>query len=131
MRGFARNNSHSPASAAEDASRLEAAIVANMAAGIVLVDGENGEIIYTNDCWDRMFGYGRGELLGRHVAVVNAATDETPEARSQEIFDALARDGVWTGEVLNVRKDGSRFWTASSISALEYEGRGPTWIALQ
>src|SRR5829696_9219945 len=131
MRGFARNNSHSPASAAEDASRLEAAIVANMAAGIVLVDGENGEIIYTNDCWDRMFGYEPGELLGSHVAVVNAATDETPEARAQAIFDALARDGVWSGEVLNVRKDGSRFWTASSISRLEQADGTPAWIAVQ
>src|SRR3954464_1285643 len=131
MRGFARNNSHASASAVDSGSTLETAIVANLAAAVVVVGANDGEIIYTNPCWDRMFGYGPGELLGRHVAVVNAAADVTPEARAQAIFEALARDGVWNGEVLNVRKDGSRFWTASSISALDDAGNGPAWIALQ
>jgi len=114
-----------------DGFGLETAVLANLAVGVVLVGAENGEMIYTNDCWDRMFGYEPGELLGSHVAVVNAATDETPEARAQAIFDALARDGVWSGEVLNVRKDGSRFWTASSISRLEQADSTPAWIAVQ
>ncbi len=105
--------------------------MASLAAGLVLVGADNGEIIYTNDCWDRMFGYEQGELVGRHVALVNAATDQTPESRSQEIFDALAREGAWNGEVLNVRKDGTRFWTGCSISAVEQAGQGPAWLAVQ
>jgi PAS domain S-box-containing protein len=131
VRGFLRNNSPPQPAIAEDGKGLESALLANVAAGVIVVDAENGEIIYTNACWDRMFGYAAGDLLGRHVAVVNAATDETPESRSQAIFEALASDGAWSGEVLNVRKDGSRFWTSSSISKLEQAGRRPAWLTVQ
>jgi PAS domain S-box-containing protein len=132
VRGFLRDSSAPPQPAiAEDGKGLESAVLANVAAGVTVVDAENGEIIYTNACWDRMFGYAAGELLGRHIAVVNAATDETPESRSRAIFDALARDGAWSGEMHNVRKDGSLFRTSCSISSLERDGHRPAWITVQ
>jgi PAS domain S-box-containing protein len=69
-------------------------------------------------------------LLGRHVSVVNAATDQTPEARAQEIFDALERHGVWSGELHNVRKDGEEFWTSCSVSRFEHLEHGSVWISV-
>lgn len=131
MRHFPRNNGPVPSPEAGAGTTLESAIAAGLAVGVVVVGADTGKIIYTNECWDRMFGYDRGELLGHHVAVVNAATDVPPEARAREIFGALSRDGAWSGEVHNVRKDGTRFWTSCNVSPLEHDGSGPAWVTVQ
>jgi PAS domain S-box-containing protein len=116
--------------ALEDRLRFQSAVVANLGPGVSLVRASDGDIVYTNERWDRMFGYDTGELLGRHISVVNAAADQTPEARAQEIFDALDRDGVWSGEVHNVRKDGEEFWTSCSVSRFDHHEHGSVWISV-
>ena len=114
----------------EDRLRFQSAIVANLGPGVSLVRASDGDIVYTNERWDRMFGYDTGELLGRHISVVNAGVDQTPEARAQEIFDALDHDGVWSGEVHNVRKDGEEFWTSCSVSRFDHPEHGTVWISV-
>ena len=104
--------------------------LANIGAGVALVRADDGEIVYTNDRWDTMFGYEPGELLGRHISVVNAATDQTPAARAQEIYGALRRDGMWSGDVHNVRKDQSDFWSSCNVSRFDHPEHGPVWLAV-
>jgi PAS domain S-box-containing protein len=111
-------------------NRLElgSAIAANIALGVSMVSAENGDIVYANEQWERLFGYGPGELLGRHISVVNAPAVVSPEERAQEIFDALDRHGVWGGEFHNRRKDGTTFWTYANISRFEHPEHGTLWI---
>jgi PAS domain S-box-containing protein len=108
----------------------ESSLVAELGVGLALVRATDGDIVYVNDCWERMFGYGPGELLGRHISVVNAATDQTPAERALEIFEGLKRDGVWSGDVRNVRKDGTPFWTSCSVSAYEHPEHGDVWVSV-
>jgi PAS domain S-box-containing protein len=105
------------------------AVVSNLAAGVALVRATDGEIVYVNKRWEQMFGYGPGELLGRHISVVNAPTDKTPGERALEIFRALKHYGLWNGEVRNVRKDGTRFWTSCSVSCYEHPEHGEVWVS--
>lgn len=111
--------------------RLAREIAANMAESVVAVRATDGVIVYTNPSWDQLFGYGAGELLGRHISVVNAPTELTPEERAQELIDALERDRAWRGSVHNVRKDGAHFWCEVSISEFEHPDLGTLWIAVQ
>jgi PAS domain S-box-containing protein len=115
----------------EDRLRLQGAIAANVAEGIALIRANDGEIVYVNEKWDRMFGYENGELVGQHISVVNSASGQAPEERSREIWRALERDGVWSGEVHNVRKDGSHFWTAANVSKFDHPRHGAVWITIQ
>ena len=112
------------------ANRLElgSAIAANIALGVGMVSAETGDIVYANEQWDRMFGYEPGELIGRHISVVNAPTRVSPEERAQEILDALERDGAWAGEFHNVRKNGTLFWTSGNISRFDHPEHGTVWI---
>jgi PAS domain S-box-containing protein len=110
-------------------AELTAALMEHLPAAVALVSADDGDIVYVNPQWERLFGYERGELVGRHISVVNAPTDQTPEQRAQEIFTALERAGVWSGEVHNVRKDGTRFWTWCSVSAFEHPNHGRVWIS--
>jgi PAS domain S-box-containing protein len=115
---------------AEDRLRLQSAVLANTGAGVALVRADDGDIVYTNRQWERLFGYEQNELVGQHISVVNAPTDQTPDQRAQEILNALERTGVWTGEVHNARKDGSRFWTSCSVSRFKHPDHGIVWISI-
>ncbi|MFL5825287.1 MAG: PAS domain S-box protein [Thermoleophilaceae bacterium] len=111
--------------------RLQSAIAEKMAEGIALIRASDGIIVYANDRWEGIFGARRGELLGQHISVVNAPTEQAPEERAQEIIGALERDGVWSGELRNVRRDGTLIWTAAQISTFEHREHGTVWISAQ
>jgi PAS domain S-box-containing protein len=117
--------------AMEERLRLQSSVVANVAEGIALVRAADGDIVYANEKFELMFGYEPGELVGRHISVVNAPTEQTPEERAQEVIGALEREGAWSGEVCSLRKDGTRFWTAATVSTFEHSEHGTVWITLQ
>jgi PAS domain S-box-containing protein len=104
-------------------------IVESMTEGVSL-SAENGTIVYTNAAEDRMFGYARGELVGLHVSVQNAYPPEENRRRVDEVIATLKTAGVWEGEWHNRRKDGSGFFTASRITAVELEG-ATHWLCVQ
>ena len=107
---------------AEQDLKLQARVLESMAEGVSLSD-ENGVIVYTNPAEDRMFGYGRGELIGQHVSVQNTYPPEENERIVGEVIERLKAEGAWSGEFSNRRKDGSEFTTFARITALETGGR--------
>ena len=114
----------------DDHVRLQGSVMASLGAGVALVRASDGEIVYASEQWDRMFGYEHGELIGRHISVVNAATDQGPRERAEEILDALSAGDLWHGEVHNVRKDGTDLWTACSVSRFEHTDHGTVWLSV-
>lgn len=110
--------------------RLHSAILDTMAEGIYLVSAENGKILYANPRFERMFGYGSGSMVGRHVSIVNASTEKNPEATAMEIMDVLDRTGHWSGEVHNVKKDGTTFWCYANVSVLDHHRYGRVFISV-
>ena len=115
--------------ATEDALRTHGLLLERMTEGVSLAD-ENGVIVYTNPAEDLMFGYERRELVGKHVSVQNAYPPEENQRIVEEVIAELQAEGQWDGEFLNRRKDGSTFFTASRITALEVGGR-PYWLCVQ
>lgn len=100
---------------------LSSRVLDSMAEG-VSVTGSDGIIVYTNPAEDRIFGYGPGELIGKHVSEQNAYPPEENERIVGSVIETLKSEGIWTGDFLNRRKDGSPFTTACRISALDLEG---------
>lgn len=109
--------------------RTHAQVLESMSEG-VLVSNEDGFILYTNPALDRMFGYGPGELLGKHVTALNTYPPEESEPIVKEVIAELRTKGVWVGEWSNIKKDKTRFITRAHISALELDGR-PHWVSVQ
>jgi len=110
--------------------RLSGEIVANIAEGLCLVRVDDGTIVLANPKFERMFGYGSEELTGRHVAIVNAPTEKQPQETAGEIIASLKEKGVWAGEILNIRKDGTTFWSAATVSTFEHHKYGKVWLSL-
>ena len=115
---------------AEDELRFQSAIADHMAEAVILIKAADGEIVYVNQTVGDMFGYTRDELVGTAIAQLNVPTDQAPAARAAEIVDGLERDGVWSGEIEHVRKDGSRFWCSVSVSAFEDPRHGAVWTSV-
>ncbi len=99
--------------------------------GVLVSRVSDGVIIYTNASLDATFGYDRGELTGQVVSVLNAPTEVAPEEVSLSITDTLLKGGRWEDEVLNIRKDGSLFWSEVSVTGFEHSVHGALAIAVQ
>jgi PAS domain S-box-containing protein len=116
--------------AMEDALRLQSAVAEHMADAVVLIRAPDGEILYLNETAVTMFGYRRDELVGEPIARLNAPTDRAPAARAAEILAGLEHDGVWSGEIEHVRKDGSTFSCSVSVSPFEHPVHGTVWTSV-
>jgi len=114
---------------AEEALRMQARVLESMLEGVSLSD-ENGVILYTNLAEDAMFGYEPGELIGKHVMVLNAYPPEENARIVEGVIGQLKARGGWEGEFSNRRKDGTPFTTFARITALELQGK-KCWVCVQ
>jgi PAS domain S-box-containing protein len=115
---------------AESELRLQGEIMRNMAEGVVLVRANDWTIAYANPKFEEMFGYASGELTGRPVEVVNAPTERDPREVAGEIQAALSALGVWSGEVHNIKKDGTTFWCQANVSNFDHPDWGVVSVAV-
>lgn len=114
----------------EDELHFANEIISNMDEGVYLIRESDGIIVYTNPKFDRMFGYESGELIGKHVSIVNAPSEKSQEKTTNEIIDALKKNNVWQGEIRNVRKDGTQFYCHASVSKYRHSVFGDVWISV-
>jgi len=115
---------------AEDELGLYGEITVNMSEGVYAIRASDGIIVYTNPKFEQMFGYGPGELIGKHVSVVNAPTEKSPQETAKGIIDTLNKKGVWRGEICNVKKDGTPFWCYASVSTFEHAEHEKVWVTV-
>ena len=101
-----------------------------MEEGVFLVRATDLVIAYTNPKFEKMFGYGQGDLIGENISILNASSGTTPVATANDVATSLREAGVWTGEVRNRRKDGTLFWCSGTVSSFEHHTYGIVWLAL-
>jgi PAS domain S-box-containing protein len=116
---------------AEEAQAFQGEVIRNMADGVVVIRDGDGAIVYTNPRFEEMFGYDQGELIGQHISIVNAHDEQSPEEVAREILAKLDKEGTWTGEVHNVKKDGATLWSHVSVSAFNHPEYGDVWVSVQ
>jgi PAS domain S-box-containing protein len=116
---------------AEAELRLLGEIAANAGEGVYLVSVKDLTIQYANPTMERMFGYQPGELVGRHVSILNAAAGGDPARMATRIETELRERGHHRGDVLTVKKDGTPFWTRATISTMHHPQYGDVYVSLQ
>lgn len=105
-----------------DTSRRTRLLLESMSDGVCVID-EHGVIQYTNPAEDRMFGYVPGDLIGRHVSVLNDYSPEENRRVVDVVIAVLNAEGMWRGEFQNRKKDGTSFTTAVHITTIDIAGR--------
>ncbi|MBN1479758.1 PAS domain-containing protein [candidate division KSB1 bacterium] len=86
--------------------------------GIVISDTglPDNPIIYANEGFERLTGYSRHEILGKNCRFLQGK--DTDPNTINEIRQAIRRGVPCKVDILNYRKDGSRFWNRLSITPL-------------
>jgi PAS domain S-box-containing protein len=115
---------------AEEELRLQSEITVNMSEGVYLIRAEDGIIVYANPKFEKMFGYEPGEIIGKHVSIVNASTEKDPKKTAEEIINVLNKSGAWRGEVKNIKKDGTPFWCYANVSTFDHPEFGRVWVTV-
>ncbi len=99
-------------------------------AAIVAVTSLSGEIIYVNSKFCEISGYSQTELIGKNHQATNLGY-HSPEFFA-ELLETITNGKVWRGEVCNRAKDGSSYWTDSTIiPLLDDHGKPMQYLAIR
>jgi PAS domain S-box-containing protein len=107
---------------AELVKRARAHALEHMFDALVVTDMD-GRVVEWNRGSERLYGYTRGEMIGRSVSDLHI-----PEQRDHvlaEVMASVERTDRWQGEVGLLRKDGTRGWIESSVVMLHDEAGDP------
>jgi PAS domain S-box-containing protein len=105
-------------------------IIKSMLEGVYLIRMKDGIIVYTNTMFEKMFGYNPEEMIGKQVSVVNAPTDKDPQETAKEITADIKKHGTWKGDVLNIKKDGTKFWCHANVSIINHPEHGKVFLSI-
>ncbi len=94
--------------------RLHLVTAIEHAAEIIAITDADGAIRYVNPAVETITGYSRDEIVGDKLrALGNGLHDKASYARMKE---ALGRGNVWSGRVVDRKKNGAKFETEISVS---------------
>jgi len=114
--------------AEEESFRLATAI--EQAAEIVFITDTDGTIHYVNPAFEQVTGYTREEAIGQNARILKGGQHD--EAFYEEMWDTLTRGEVWTGHLLNKKKNGTIYEEEATISPIKDEtGRIVNYVAVK
>ena len=108
---------------AELEQRLAALVFDHSAQGIVVTDSER-RILKVNQAFSKITGYRPAEVLGRDPALLQSGVQG--QGFYDHLWESIARDGFWEGELWNRRCNGETYAEHLSIIAVKPEVGGPS-----
>lgn len=103
----------------EAARRLEGAALQAVANAVVITD-RAGVIVWTNNAFTTSTGYAPHEAIGRMPGEL-LKSGEHDTAFYRELWETISAGNAWRGEMVNRRKNGSRYVQEMTISPLRDE----------
>jgi PAS domain S-box-containing protein len=101
---------------------------AAMAEGAVITNAD-GNILWVNDAFCRIYGYQRDEVIGQNPRILKSGRHDA--SFYGEFWRQLTQTGHWRGEIWNRRKTGEIFPEELSIQALrDPDGRIRRFISI-
>lgn len=102
--------------AEEDHARLASAVEATVEA-VVITDSLSGTIQYVNPAFELLTGYTREEALGRTLHFLDSGKHDVDYYAG--LREALARDDVWNGKLVNRKKNGNLYFEECTVSPVK------------
>jgi len=110
---------------AEHQVRYQADLLQNVSDAVIATD-PNFNITHWNRAAEMLYGWQSEEVLGKQSRdILQTEYLEEPEGPTR---DRLLRRGVWRGEVIHRRKDGTRVNILASVSLLQDENKRITSV---
>ncbi len=97
---------------------------------IVSETNAQGKIVYANRKFCEVSGYEYHEILGQDHRILSSGVH--PKSFWKEMYSALARHGVWHGEVCNRSKNGELYWLQTTNAAFsDPQGRLLGYVSIR
>jgi PAS domain S-box-containing protein len=100
----------------EERSRLASALEST-AEGIVITEPSSGVIQYANHAFEQITGYTKDELLGHKLHLLDSGRQGVQFF--QELRETIRRDGVWRGQMVSKKKDGTLYNEDCTVSPVK------------
>ncbi|RRJ82907.1 nitrogen fixation negative regulator NifL [Aestuariirhabdus litorea] len=95
---------------------------------ITITDPES-RILYTNAAFTQVTGYEAGDVRGQHTRILSAG--KTPACLYGELWSTLTRQQVWSGRLVNRRKDDSIYLAELTITpVIDSEGNTTHYLGM-
>jgi diguanylate cyclase (GGDEF)-like protein/PAS domain S-box-containing protein len=95
----------------------------------IIIANTKGTILNVNPAFTRITGYSRDEALGNNPRMLSSGRQG--RGFYQKLFEQLLRDGFWSGQFWNKRKNGDCYLQRGTISAVFSEnGKPEHYIAI-
>jgi len=101
--------------------RLQASAMRASANAIVITD-QNGNVVWANPAFTTITGYAVSEVLGKNPRVLKSGLHD--EAFFHQLWETITDGRVWSGEIVNKRKDGSLYTEEMTITPVHSEHGG-------
>lgn len=113
---------------AERERRVASEVLRSMAEAVAVFD-DDFHFISVNPAFTRMTGYTEAEVVGQSTSLIDSRQHD--EAVYHQMRADLRREGRWSGELWQRRKDGSEFlcWLQASV-VLDAAGQRGHWVAV-
>lgn len=111
----------------KEISRLS--LVAKNAINGIIITGADRKIEWVNDAFSKITGYSMEEVIGA-VPTELLHGEETSKSEEELMRNCIKAGTSYSGEVVNYRKDGSKFWVQTAISPLSVNGRSDKHVAI-
>jgi len=72
-----------------------------------------GNITYISDALCKLIGYKKEDIIGKKHSIFQH--QDVPKSKIKDIWDTIREEKTWKGEIKNIKKDGSPFWTIVTI----------------
>lgn len=86
---------------------------------MLMITDLEGHILYVNKAFEEVTGYYKEEILGSNPNFLKSGFH--PPEFFKNMWDTLAEEKIWTGEIFNRRKNGELFWARTVISPVKDE----------
>lgn len=80
----------------------------------VVITDKTGEIIYVNDKFLNLSKYSEEELIGKNLQILKSG--HHPDKFFENLEKTISDGKVWKGNIKNKAKDGTFFWTNTTIT---------------
>ncbi len=111
--GIASVRDISAAKMAEEVQKRLATAIEQSAEAVLITDPE-GVIQYVNPAIERITGFSKEDLIGKTPRVFRGG--EHDQAFYRHLWDTIKAGNIWSGRLVNKRKDGSLFQEEATIS---------------
>ena len=111
-------------------SQARLAMAVEQAAETIVITDTNGTILYANPAFERIAGYTRAEAYGQNPRILQSGKQDAEFYR--KMWEVLVAGLVWSGCLVNRRKDGTLYEEDATISPiLAAGGRIVNYVAVK